>query len=40
MSRIERDFYSRDVEDQQAFLTQTWCNHCMAADLGMVEPVE
>lgn len=40
MSRVERDFFSRDVDDQQAFLTQTWCNQCMAADLGMVEPVE
>ncbi|MBE0483271.1 MAG: hypothetical protein IBX52_07180 [Bacterioplanes sp.] len=40
MERVERDFYARDVEDQDAFLTQTWCNNCMEADLGMVEPVE
>ncbi|MDF1762229.1 MAG: hypothetical protein P1U57_02370 [Oleibacter sp.] len=38
--RTERDFNARDTEDQQAFLTQTWCNECMAADLGMKEPVE
>ena len=40
MERIERDFYQRDEEDQQAFLTQTWCNHCMEADLGMKNPQE
>lgn len=40
MERIERDFYARDKDDQEAFLTQTWCNNCMEADLGMVEPVE
>ncbi|MAD46407.1 MAG: hypothetical protein CMI02_19230 [Oceanospirillaceae bacterium] len=40
MERIERDFFARDKEDQQAFLTQTWCNQCMEADLGMVEPSE
>lgn len=40
MERIERDFYARDEEDQQAFLSQTWCNNCMEADLGMVEPQE
>ena len=40
MERIERDFFARDEEDQQAFLSQTWCNQCMEANLGMVEPVE
>ncbi|MCT7358520.1 MAG: hypothetical protein COB09_08815 [Thalassobium sp.] len=40
MERTERDFYARDKEDQDAFLSQTWCNNCMEADLGMVEPVE
>lgn len=39
-NRIERDFYARDVEEQAAFLSQTWCQHCMAADLGMIEPEE
>lgn len=38
--RIERDFYARTPEDQEAFLTQTWCNSCLEMDLGMVEPVE
>lgn len=40
MSRVERDFHARTEEDQQAFLSQTWCNACMAADLGMTEPEE
>ena len=40
MERIERDFFARDKDDQEAFLTQTWCNTCMEVDLGMKEPVE
>lgn len=40
MERTERDFYAREKEDQEAFLTQTWCNECMAVDLGMKEPQE
>lgn len=40
MSRKDRDFSQRPAEDQQAFLTQTWCDHCMEADLGMTDPVE
>lgn len=35
-----RDFFARDEEEQQAFLTQTWCDNCMEADLGMKNPVE
>lgn len=40
MEKTERDFYAREAEDQQAFLSQTWCNQCMQADLGMKEPHE
>jgi len=40
MERTERDFYARDKADQEAFLTQTWCNNCMEVDLGMKDPVE
>lgn len=40
MSRQERNFSARDDADQQDFLTQTWCNNCMEADLGMKEPSE
>ncbi|MFW1677106.1 hypothetical protein ACFVYJ_04910 [Pontibacter sp. JAM-7] len=39
-SRVERDFYARDAEEQQAFLQQTWCDHCQGVDLGMTDPVE
>ncbi|MDH2434916.1 hypothetical protein WH50_11255 [Pokkaliibacter plantistimulans] len=38
--RVARDFYARDAEEQQAFLTQTWCNNCLEVDLGMTDPVE
>lgn len=37
---IERDFHQRDLEEQQAFLDNTWCNACQALDLGMTEPRE
>ncbi|WP_417559887.1 hypothetical protein [Marinomonas sp.] len=37
---IERDFFARPVEEQEDFLTKTWCNHCMEVDLGMVNPKE
>lgn len=38
--RVERDFFSRDEEEQQAFLEQTWCDNCQKADLGMHTPFE
>ena len=37
---VERNFEDRTAEDKEAFLTQTWCNACQAADLGMVEAKE
>jgi hypothetical protein len=40
MERVERDFYAREQEDQEAFLSQTWCNTCMEADLGMKDAKE
>ena len=33
--RIMRDFSARDEDEQQAFLTQTWCDNCQQANLGM-----
>lgn len=33
--RVERDFSQRSIEEQQDFLSQTWCNTCMEVDLGM-----
>ena len=38
--RVERDFSLRSVEEQQDFLSQTWCNNCMEVDLGMKNPKE
>lgn len=38
--RTVRDFFARDEEEQQAFLLQTWCDNCQAADLGMHTPLE
>jgi hypothetical protein len=38
--RIARDFFARDLEEQQAFIQNTWCNTCQKVDLGMVEPEE
>jgi hypothetical protein len=40
MSRTVRDFYKRSEEEQQSFLSETWCNECMSADLGMTDPEE
>ncbi len=37
---VERDFSARDPEEQQAFLEQTWCEHCMEVNLGMEQPHE
>ena len=37
---MERDFYARPEDEQQAFLTQTWCNNCQEIDLGMKDPKE
>jgi hypothetical protein len=38
--RKSRDFFARDEETQKEFLHYTWCNQCMASDLGMTHPVE
>ncbi len=40
MSKEILDFSRRPQDEQDAFLNQTWCNECMEADLGMVEPEE
>ena len=37
---VERDFFARPLDEQNDFLAQTWCNHCMEVDLGMVNPKE
>ncbi|NLQ16136.1 hypothetical protein HGG82_00680 [Marinomonas sp. M1K-6] len=37
---VTRDFFARSIEEQNDFLSQTWCNHCMEVDLGMTNPKE
>ncbi|AEF54309.1 hypothetical protein [Marinomonas posidonica] len=37
---VARDFSARPLEEQQDFMTQTWCNQCMEVDLGMTDPQE
>lgn len=39
-NRTERDFYAREPEEQQLFLTDTWCDACQQLGLGMSEPQE
>ena len=38
--RVERDFSARSEEERQAFLRETWCDHCQEANLGMKNPQE
>ena len=40
MTRIKKDFSSRDPSEQSWLLENTWCDRCNAADLGMSDPVE
>jgi len=40
MARIKRNFSDRDAQDQRWIVTNTWCNYCTKADLGLTEPVE
>lgn len=39
-NRTERNFYAREPEEQQLFLTDTWCDACQQLGLGMSEPQE
>lgn len=38
--RVPRDFFARSEEEQQLFLTDTWCDRCQQLGLGMREPEE
>jgi hypothetical protein len=40
MTRIPRDFDSRDAREKQWLIENTWCDHCNAADLGIQNPFE
>ncbi|MBM6550439.1 hypothetical protein [Marinomonas ostreistagni] len=37
---VAKDFFARPVEEQNDFLSQTWCNQCQEMDLGMKNPKE
>ena len=36
----DRDFYSRELAEQEYICANTWCGHCAQADLGLEAPVE
>jgi hypothetical protein len=38
--RIPRDFFSRPGAEQEWLCSNSWCNRCKAADLGIDEPTE
>jgi hypothetical protein len=38
--RIQRDFNKRDDSEKEWFIENTWCDHCLQADLGISNPVE
>ncbi|MHA7879474.1 MAG: hypothetical protein ACX931_06775 [Saccharospirillum sp.] len=39
-TRTPLDFSRRPTDEQQDFLTHTWCNQCQQVDLGMDKPQE
>jgi hypothetical protein len=40
MAHIKRNFSNRGVQDQDWLISNTWCDYCAKADLGLTEPVE
>lgn len=38
--RVDRDFFQRTTDDQQDFITNTWCDDCGKENLGLTNPVE
>lgn len=38
--RKPRDFTARPAKEQQEFIDNTWCEHCLKENLGLVEPEE
>ncbi|NQZ31749.1 MAG: hypothetical protein HRU06_10760 [Oceanospirillaceae bacterium] len=35
-----RDFSARPAKEQQEFIENTWCEHCMKENLGLTDPNE
>jgi len=40
MTRTKRNYCLRPSFERSCFEEDTWCDHCQAADLGLVEPHE
>ena len=40
MARIERKFSTRNAEEKRWFASNTWCDCCAKADLGLTDPIE
>ena len=40
MDKVYKDFYNRPKDHQEYFTTNTWCNKCNKADLGLKNPLE
>ena len=38
--RILRDFSSRSMQEQAWLVSESWCDKCNEADLGILNPVE
>ncbi|SEM36524.1 hypothetical protein SAMN05428989_3647 [Pseudoxanthomonas sp. GM95] len=38
--KTKRDFFVRDRLIQEAVCEDTWCDRCVQADLGLIDPVE
>jgi hypothetical protein len=39
MDRVLLSFGKLNPLEQEWFLTETWCDHCREADLGILDPV-
>ena len=40
MTRVERDFFSRESAEQEWMLENTWCDTCRETDIGISSPLE
>ena len=40
ISSKRRDFLSRDEDERDMLLSETWCHFCNESELGMTDPYE
>lgn len=40
MARITRNFSDRGAEEQNWLVSNTWCDYCAKADVGLTQPIE